>query len=155
MDIDAKLGYLVRTNESTVTNALRQHAARMREAAKDARAAFQAGQDDAEVKAQQDRSIMTNNGFRMSVQIFEEDAKKAEKVADEIDRLLDDLEDVDDDEPDDEQPIPADFPVRPIQPGEKATTPVTCGECGRTWDDAVPTAYTPAPSARCPFEHWH
>jgi hypothetical protein len=33
--------------------------------------------------------------------------------------------------------------------------PVTCGTCGRTWDDAVVTSVTPAPSARCPFEGWH
>lgn len=30
-----------------------------------------------------------------------------------------------------------------------------CGSCGRTWDDAVPTALTPAPSARCPYEDRH
>ncbi len=33
--------------------------------------------------------------------------------------------------------------------------PVTCGSCGRTWDDAVPTSWTPAPSGRCPFEYMH
>jgi hypothetical protein len=33
--------------------------------------------------------------------------------------------------------------------------PVTCGTCGRTWDDAHVTSVTPAPSARCPFEYWH
>lgn len=32
---------------------------------------------------------------------------------------------------------------------------VTCGACGRSWDDAVSTAWTPAPSARCPFEYDH
>ena len=32
---------------------------------------------------------------------------------------------------------------------------VTCGSCGRTWNDALVTAYTPAPAARCPFEAWH
>lgn len=31
----------------------------------------------------------------------------------------------------------------------------TCWTCGRTWDDGVPTAWTPAPSARCPFEYSH
>ena len=29
---------------------------------------------------------------------------------------------------------------------------VTCGACGRSWDDSIPTSMTPAPSARCPFE---
>ncbi len=33
--------------------------------------------------------------------------------------------------------------------------PCTCGACGRTWDDSVVTGLTPAPSARCPFEHMH
>lgn len=31
----------------------------------------------------------------------------------------------------------------------------TCGACGRSWDDAVSSALTPAPSARCPFEYDH
>lgn len=32
---------------------------------------------------------------------------------------------------------------------------LTCGTCGRTWDDAHPTAVTPVPSGRCPFESEH
>lgn len=58
--------------------------------------------------------------------------------------------------------IPTDFPVRPVWAtgptgtlAEVATDPVTCGTCGLSWDDAVSTAYTPAPSARCPFEAFH
>ena len=53
--------------------------------------------------------------------------------------------------------VPADFPVRPLSPSEanSAGDPVTCGDCGRTWDDAIATSYTPAPSARCPFEYFH
>ena len=31
----------------------------------------------------------------------------------------------------------------------------TCGHCGRTWNDAAISSKTPAPSARCPFEHLH
>lgn len=31
----------------------------------------------------------------------------------------------------------------------------TCGTCGRSWDDSVVTAWTPAPSGRCPFEYEH
>jgi len=27
-----------------------------------------------------------------------------------------------------------------------------CLTCGRAWDDEAPTALTPTPSARCPFE---
>lgn len=51
--------------------------------------------------------------------------------------------------------VPKDFPVRPVRKGQKAKDPCTCGTCGRTWDDAIATAYTPAPSARCPFEYFH
>lgn len=53
------------------------------------------------------------------------------------------------------EPIPANFPVKPLQPGEKAKDEVTCGHCGLSWDDSIPTSYTPAPSARCPFEEFH
>lgn len=31
----------------------------------------------------------------------------------------------------------------------------TCGACGRSWNDALITSRTPAPSARCPFEYEH
>lgn len=51
--------------------------------------------------------------------------------------------------------IPEDFPVRPITPDAFATDRVTCGTCGLSWDDAISTEWTPAPSARCPFEYFH
>jgi hypothetical protein len=31
----------------------------------------------------------------------------------------------------------------------------TCGTCGMTWNDALITGRTPAPSARCPYEYVH
>jgi hypothetical protein len=52
----------------------------------------------------------------------------------------------------------ADFPVKVLRtPQERsgAASLATCGTCGRSWDDAIPTSWTPAPSARCPFEYWH
>lgn len=52
-------------------------------------------------------------------------------------------------------PIPADFPVQPLKSGQEAKDKVTCGHCGLSWDDAIPTSWTPAPSARCPFEYFH
>lgn len=33
--------------------------------------------------------------------------------------------------------IPEDFPVRPLGPDDAAKDRVTCGECGRSWDDAI------------------
>ena len=63
------------------------------------------------------------------------------------------LESVDGDEEDED--VPEDFPVKPLGPNDPARDRVTCGTCGRSWDDAIPTTYTPAPAARCPFEHWH
>ena len=51
--------------------------------------------------------------------------------------------------------VPRDFPVRPVRDPKKAKAPCTCTTCGRTWDDAIATYYTPAPSARCPFEYFH
>ncbi len=43
----------------------------------------------------------------------------------------------------------------PIKPGTKAEHRATCGHCGLSWDDGKSTAWTPAPSARCPFESFH
>lgn len=53
--------------------------------------------------------------------------------------------------------IPKNFPVRPLTAAAMHTAKdmMTCGECGRSWDDAIPTSYTPSPSARCPFEYFH
>jgi hypothetical protein len=31
----------------------------------------------------------------------------------------------------------------------------TCGSCGMSWNDALMTERTPAPSARCPYEYIH
>lgn len=54
--------------------------------------------------------------------------------------------------------VPDDFPVKQLvtdQQKRDAADPRTCGTCFRTWDDAVITGMTPAPSARCPFEYFH
>jgi hypothetical protein len=40
-----------------------------------------------------------------------------------------------------------------LHPADPAAT--VCGDCGRGWDDRVPTAWTPTPSGRCPFEDQH
>ena len=51
--------------------------------------------------------------------------------------------------------IPEDYPVRPLKENDPATNRATCGNCGLSWDDAIITSMTPAPSARCPFEYFH
>lgn len=51
--------------------------------------------------------------------------------------------------------VPVDFPVRPLGPNDAVGRRVTCGTCNRSWDDAISTGWTPAPSGRCPFEYFH
>ncbi len=54
--------------------------------------------------------------------------------------------------------IPDDFPVKVIRTAAqraKARRLATCGDCGRSWDDAIATEWTPSPSGRCPFEYYH
>jgi len=34
-------------------------------------------------------------------------------------------------------------------------TAVTCGTCGRSWDDSISTSVTPVPAGRCPWESHH
>jgi hypothetical protein len=54
-----------------------------------------------------------------------------------------------------EDSVPEDFPVRPLGQDEHPKGRVTCGTCGRSWDDSIATGWTPAPSGRCPFEYFH
>ncbi len=55
----------------------------------------------------------------------------------------------------DAKEVPEDYPVKVLGPDDPAQDRVTCGTCGRSWDDAVVTGMTPAPSGRCPFEQYH
>lgn len=52
-------------------------------------------------------------------------------------------------------PVPDDFPVQPLGPDDPAVDRVTCGDCGRSWDDSISTTWTPVPAGRCPFEYFH
>lgn len=36
--------------------------------------------------------------------------------------------------------------------GKPVVEMATCGNCGRSWNDAAISSITPAPSARCPYE---
>lgn len=46
--------------------------------------------------------------------------------------------------------------VRYVAPWKPAPATFSrCLTCGRAWDDDKPTSLTPAPAARCPFEHMH
>ncbi len=51
--------------------------------------------------------------------------------------------------------IPKDFIPQPLKPGEPAKDRAMCGVCYLQWDDGISTDNTPAPSGRCPFEHFH
>lgn len=53
------------------------------------------------------------------------------------------------------EPIPADFEVQPLAPGQAVTARATCGQCGLSWDDGASTSRTPTPAGRCPFEYFH
>ena len=39
--------------------------------------------------------------------------------------------------------------------GEPIIRVATCGTCGRSWNDAEVSDWTPAPAGRCPFEDEH
>jgi hypothetical protein len=55
--------------------------------------------------------------------------------------------------------VPEDFPVVPYASRDDmpddAKDPAMCGSCELWWDDGISTQWTPAPSARCPFEYYH
>ena len=39
--------------------------------------------------------------------------------------------------------------------GDPIVNVMTCGTCGRSWNDAIISGRTPVPAGRCPFEHLH
>jgi hypothetical protein len=51
-------------------------------------------------------------------------------------------------------PVPGATP-RYDDDGNEIVNVATCGTCGRSWNDAAISSWTPAPSARCPFEYDH
>lgn len=71
-------------HETILRTALQVYVERMEEAAKEAQAAYEAGQADPEVKAQQDESFVTNFGYKHSAQMFRESAMSARKASDDI-----------------------------------------------------------------------
>jgi hypothetical protein len=51
-------------------------------------------------------------------------------------------------------PVPGAEP-RYDDDGNEIIEVATCGVCGRSWNDAAVSSWTPAPSGRCPFEYEH
>lgn len=51
-------------------------------------------------------------------------------------------------------PVPG-ATVRKDEDGNDIVDVMTCGHCGRSWNDAAISGVTPVPSGRCPFEYEH
>ncbi|WAB08854.1 hypothetical protein SEA_SUCCESS_75 [Streptomyces phage Success] len=71
-------------HETIIRTALQVYVERMEEAAKEADAAYKAGQADPELKAQQDKSFVTNHGYKVSAQMFRESAESARKASTDL-----------------------------------------------------------------------
>jgi hypothetical protein len=71
-------------NEGILRTALESFARHMSEAEKDARAAYEAGQADPEVKAQQDASMVTNFAYGHAADMFKGNAKNALEALTEL-----------------------------------------------------------------------
>ncbi|MGN7135786.1 hypothetical protein [Streptomyces pseudogriseolus] len=71
-------------HSALIRQALYVYLERMEGAALGAEAEYKRGQEDPEVKAQQDASLMTNRGYRISAQMFRESADSARKALDDI-----------------------------------------------------------------------
>lgn len=106
---------------------------------------------------QQAREIVNNKNFELPPRnewYGQEDWEY--RVNDHNGRTLIDWDGSETDE-DDEESL-GNFPVKPLTTQEEkdaARDLAVCGTCGRYWDDAVVTEWTPAPSGRCPFEYFH
>lgn len=89
---DAKLAHVVRQHQHVIINALHNQARHMDEAAKLAGEQYEAGKADPEVKAAQDRSMVTNNGYYQSFKMFRDDAAEARKVIEELEQAIEETE---------------------------------------------------------------
>jgi hypothetical protein len=67
-------------HQGVIRSALWGYVERMEEAAREAESAYKAGQEDPEVKAQQDRSLMTNRGFKYAAQMFRDAVLEAREA---------------------------------------------------------------------------
>lgn len=85
---DYRMATYLRANAHTITNALRNHAEWQEISATAARKEWQRGLGDPAAKAEQDASLVTNHGYLLMAEMLEQDAAKARRVADEIDRLV-------------------------------------------------------------------
>lgn len=158
-----ELASVARQHDSVILTALGARESHFGAAEREAREHYEAGQADPAVKAAQDATIMTNNGLKHSAEMFADGARRARDARLAFERALyrvdHDGEDPesDDDYQDDERPeVPADYPVRVLSVDDAtAVDLMTCGECGRSWDDAERTSMTPTPAGRCPFEAFH
>lgn len=79
-------------NHWEIGSSLRSTYERMTEAAKDAEANYRLGREDPAIKADQDKSIVTNNGWRDLATIFREQAADAERIRRELLDLMDEKE---------------------------------------------------------------
>ncbi|MFE9442478.1 hypothetical protein ACFYO2_26530 [Streptomyces sp. NPDC006602] len=76
--------------EGVIRAALGKYERDMREAEKEAREAYQAGQADPQVKAAQDASVIANRGYLHAANMFRESAESAVTALEEMmDVLLD------------------------------------------------------------------
>ncbi|MEV5913385.1 hypothetical protein AB0M00_31395 [Streptomyces chartreusis] len=71
-------------HETIIRTALQVYVERMEEAAKEAETAHEAGQADPEIKAQQDKSFVTNYGYKVSAQMFRESAQSARRASTDL-----------------------------------------------------------------------
>lgn len=93
-----QLGRLTNDHHEFIINALQVHAGRMRDAADEARAAYEAGRTNPTVAAGQNASLITNDGYRQTVELLTEQADKARDLVDKIVKIIDDEVDGEDDE---------------------------------------------------------
>ena len=74
--------------ETLLRQALTTYAEHMEKAAQEARTAYEAGQQSPEVRAAQDDSLMTNNGYRQLAEIAEDCAGRARTCRSDLNRIL-------------------------------------------------------------------
>ncbi|MGI5196919.1 hypothetical protein ACQEVY_25330 [Streptomyces sp. CA-288835] len=80
----ARYHAVVVEHETIIRTALQVYVERMEEGAKEAQAAYEAGQANPDVKAAQDKSYVTNFGYKHLAEMCRQSVASARKASDDI-----------------------------------------------------------------------
>ncbi|WP_274911831.1 hypothetical protein [Streptomyces sp. WZ-12] len=89
------IGLYVERRAGAIVNALHVYADKQGQAAAEAQHAYEAGQRDPDIRTKQDKSIVTNDGYRQAAEILRQSAQQARDIAITLSGMTEDADEWD------------------------------------------------------------